>query len=271
MSGRPCGSASGPQAAALPEPRSSRTGQVGGAERGGKVSPSPALAPAPGIPALPCAGKRGPGSLRVTPGRPRPGRERVSGGAGRFLRRPPPPSERGLPPATCLSESRLAGASSRGRAGSRDGAGAREKAGGPGDRPGRTPEPRGRRPVLPGGRLSQDPSLPGLASGSAQPPRRSRQLGSGGRSGSPHPSPMQPFWEDRFPQPYLSWWGWGGLSPPCPRGDLTPTCPGAALSLVDMSQASRGAVMGLMPRQLLLGSWRLWEGRRCLPGLPLLV
>lgn len=136
-------------------------------------------------------------------------------------RRARPPS----PQAAC-PESGLAGASSRGRAGSRLGARAREKARGPEDRPARTPEPRGRRPARRTRDSGPQDARTPLRLGAAAVQVKEGSSGLGAGPGPPHPSPLQLHWEDRFPQPplvlvRLSAWG-------------------------DTSQASRGAVMGLM-------------------------
>lgn len=213
-----------PRRPALPEPRSFRTGQGGGAELGRKVSPTPALAPATGIPAPPRGGKRGPG-----PG-DRPGdrlraahvqAESACPGALGASSAARPHRRRGARrPQPACPESGLAGASSRGRAGTPVGAGAREKARGPEDRPARTPEPRGRRPARLTPVSGPQPARSRLRLGAAAVQVKEGSSGLRVGPGPPHPSPLQPHWEDRFPQPPL-----------VSGGDLSPSCPGAALIL----------------------------------------
>nr|XP_042091477.1 translation initiation factor IF-2-like [Ovis aries] len=236
-----------PRRPALPEPRAFRTGQGGGAELGRKVSPTPALAPATGIPAPPRGGKRGPGpgdrpgdrlrAAHVQAESACPGALGASSAARphrrRGARRPQPASP----------ESGLAGASSRGRAGTPVGAGAREKARGPEDRPAHTPEPRGRRPARLTPVSGPQPARSPLRLGAAAVQVKEGSSGLRVGPGPPHPSPLQPHWEDRFPQPPLV--SGGDLSPTCPRGICPPVVLARLSSWVDTSQASRGAVMGL--------------------------
>lgn len=212
-----CPSASGSQATALPEPRAFRTGQGGGAELGRKVQPDPR----PGSRSESAPPRGGNGgqtrrrARRRTPGRPRPSRERVSGSLGRFLRRPPPPSEGARRPQPASPESGLAGANGRGRAGTPVGAGAREKARGP-EIP---PAPRASRPsACPADACLRTPTCPvQLRLRGSRSAGQGGQLGSEGRPGS-LTIPLQPHWEDGFPQPQLV--SGGDLSPTCPRGSV---------------------------------------------------